>query len=102
MKLFGLYPEIWTMSKTVFRNNPITSIKALLKEIGMGRYECALKDNGLFESKPISMDGFLVEYETDTHDVNLYYTYPSRVVCFIIPVLGFWNVPIYYRVRDRK
>jgi hypothetical protein len=90
------------MSKTVFRNYNITSIKALLKEIGKERYECALKDNGLHENKPISMDGFFVEYETDTHDVNLYYKYPSRVVCYIMPVLGFWNVPNDFWVRERK
>lgn len=90
------------MSKTVFRNYNITSIKALLKEIGKERYECALKDNGLFENKPISMYGFFVEYETDTQDVNLYYKYPSRVVCYIMPVLGYWNVPYDFWVRERK
>ena len=90
------------MSKTVFRNYDIKVIKALLKEIGQERYNCALKDVGLFESKPLSMDGFFVEYETDTHDVNLYYKYPSRIICYIIPVLGFWNVPIDNWVRERK
>ena len=48
------------MSKTVFRNYDIKVIKALLKEIGQERYNCALKDVGLFESKPLSMDGFFV------------------------------------------
>jgi len=90
------------MSKTVFRNYDLKCIKALLKEIGKERYEGALEDNGLLESKPIAMDGFFVEYETDTQDVNLYYKYPSRVVCFIMPVLGFWNVPHDHWVRERK
>ncbi|WP_291967640.1 hypothetical protein [Maribacter sp.] len=90
------------MSKTVFRNYDIKRIKALLKEIGKDRYECALKDLGLIEQKPISMDGFFVEYETDTHDIYLYYRYPSRVVFKIMPVLGFWNVPNDFWVRERK
>ncbi|MDF4220867.1 MULTISPECIES: hypothetical protein [Maribacter] len=90
------------MSKTVFRNYDIKRIKALLKEIGKERYECALKDLGLIEQKPISMDGFFVEYETDTHDIYLYYRYPSRVVFKIMPVLGFWNVPNDFWVRERK
>ena len=90
------------MSKTVFRNYDLKCIKALLKEIRKERYEAALKDIGLFESKPITMDGFFVEYEIDTQDVNLYYKYPSRVVRFIMPVLGFWNVPHDHWVRERK
>ncbi|TDS20648.1 hypothetical protein DFQ03_0153 [Maribacter caenipelagi] len=90
------------MSKTVFRNYDIKCIKALLKEIGKERYEHALKDLDLHKQKPISMNGFFVEYETDTHDVYLYYKYPSRVIFKIMPVLGFWNVPHEHWVRERK
>ncbi|MDF4203890.1 hypothetical protein PXD56_13030 [Maribacter sp. SA7] len=90
------------MSITVFRNYDIKSIKGLLKEIGQERYECALKDLGLLEQRPISMKGFFVEYETDTQDIYLYYRYPSRVVFKILPVLGFWQVPHDHWVRERK
>ncbi|MBU2902995.1 hypothetical protein [Maribacter dokdonensis] len=90
------------MSITVFRNYNITSIKALLKEVGKERYECALKDIGLLNQKPISMSGFFIEYETDTHDIYLYYKYPSRVIFRIMPVLGFWNLPHEHWVRERK
>jgi hypothetical protein len=43
--------------------------------------------------KPLGMDGFFVEYEVDTKDINLYYKYPSKITLFIMPVLGFWGVP---------
>ena len=81
------------MSKTVFRNFDMSSIKQLLKEIGKERYEAALADNNIIQ-KPLSMNGFFVEYELDTQDINLYYKYPSRVILFIMPVLGYWGVPI--------
>ena len=48
------------------------------------------------------MDGFFVEFEPDTLDFNLYYKYPSRLIIFIMPVLGYWNVPIDNWVRERK
>ncbi|WP_276493911.1 hypothetical protein [Maribacter zhoushanensis] len=69
----------------------------LLKEIGKER-----KDAELYENKPLSMDGFYVQFEPDTLNFNLYYKYPSRVIMFIIPVLGYWNVPIDNWVRERK
>ena len=81
------------MSIVMFRNRDTEAIKILLKEIGKARYECALKDAGLLEQRPISMSGFYVEYRTDTQDINLYYRYPSNTVFFIMPVLGFWGVP---------
>jgi len=90
------------MSKIIFRNYDLKRIKDLLKEIGKERYVAALKDAGLHENKPLSMDGFFVEFEPDTLDFNLYYKYPSRVIKFIMPVLGYWNVPIDDWVRDRK
>jgi hypothetical protein len=76
----------------VFRNSDLTAIRQLLKEIGKERYECALKDQRI-EQKPLGMDGFFVEYEVDTKDINLYYKYPSKITLFIMPVLGFWGVP---------
>ena len=90
------------MSKIVFRNYDTKSIKGLLKEIGEERYHAALKDANLHENKPLSMDGFFVEFEPDTLDFNLYYKYPSRVIKFIMPVLGYWNVPFDNWVRERK
>jgi hypothetical protein len=76
----------------VFRNSDLTAIRQLLREIGKERYECALKDQGI-EQKPLGMDGFFVEYEVATKDINLYYKYPSKITLFIMPVLGFWAVP---------
>ena len=45
--------------------------------------------------KPLSLDGFYFEYEMNTDDIelNLYYTFPSKVTYLIMPVLGFWAVP---------
>lgn len=80
------------MSRVVFRNFDNKAIRQLLKEIGKERYECALKDAGI-DSKPMSMEGFFVEYETETSKVNLYYKYPSRTIFLIMPVHGFWGVP---------
>ncbi len=76
----------------VFRNYDLTAIRQLLKEIGKERYECALKDENIVQ-KPLSMDGFFVEFEVDTKEINLYYKYPSKITLYIMPVLGFWGVP---------
>ena len=56
----------------------------MLKEVGKERYECALKDAGLYSSRPITLQGFYFEYEMDTEGIhlNLFYRYPSRVVFF--------------------
>jgi hypothetical protein len=88
------------MSKTVFRNYDKKAIKSLLKEIGKTRFEVALEDAGM--TKPLSMDGFFVEYETETQDFNLYYEYPSKTVFYLLPVLGFWSVPTDNWIRERK
>ena len=88
----GIIPLFWIMSKIVFRNFDVESIKRLLKEIGKERYEAALEDTGI-EQKPLGMKGFFVEFEVDTKDINLYYKYPSRIELFIMPVLGYWGVP---------
>ena len=80
------------MSNFVFRNYDLKSIKNLLKEIGKERYECALKDSKI-QHKPMRMEGFYIEFEVDTLDINLYYRYPSRVSFLIMPVLGYWAVP---------
>ncbi len=89
------------MSKIVFRNYDKKAIKDLLREIGKERFECALEDAGIKE-KPLSMEGFFVEFETDALDINLYYRYPSRTTFFLMPVLGFWRVPKNLWVMERK
>lgn len=85
----------------VFRNYDLSSIRQLLKEIGKERYECALKDQGI-EQKPLGMDGFFVEFEVDTKEINLYYKYPSKITLYIMPVLGFWGVPTNHWEKHRK
>jgi hypothetical protein len=85
----------------VFRNYDLASIHQLLKEIGKERYECALKDENIGQ-KPLGMDGFFVEFEVDTKDINLYYKYPSKITLYIMPVLGFWGVPTKYWEIHRK
>lgn len=90
------------MSKTVFRNYDIKSIKNLLKEIGQDRYIAALENQGLKNHKPLTMKGFYVEFDPDTLDFNLYYRYPSRISKFIMPVLGYWHVPIDDWIRENK
>ncbi len=76
----------------VFRNYDLKAIRDLLKEIGKERYECALKDMGI-EDKPIVMNGFYVEYETESRKLSLYYRYPIGATFFIMSVLGYWAVP---------
>lgn len=91
------------MSKVVFRNYDLNAVKQLLKkEIPVERYKCALEDQGLLEQKPISWDGFFFEYDPETKKESLYYRYPSGVVYFIMPVLGYWSVPNEGWVKDRK
>ena len=79
------------MSKVIFKNSDKKAIRQLLEEIGKERYECALKDAGLSEMKPIDMNGFYVEW--DNKDVTLYYCYPSGTVFKIMNVLGYWGIP---------
>ncbi len=81
------------MSKLVFRNYDKTQLKLLLAEIGGERYQCALKDAGMENDKPMSMEGFYVEFEPDTLDFKLYYRYPSRTTFLIMSVLGYWRIP---------
>lgn len=88
------------MSKSIFRNYEMKSIKNLLQEIGKERYEGALLDAGLSEMKPIGMKGFYLEW--DNQDVHLYYKYPSGTICFIIDALGFGAVPAEGWVMERK
>ncbi|WP_430909228.1 hypothetical protein [Maribacter sp. 2-571] len=81
------------MSIVIFRNHDKKAIKELLKEIGKERYENALKDAGLDKQPPIGMDGFYIEYKVKTHEVDLYYRYPSNTKFYIMSVLGFWLIP---------
>lgn len=77
----------------VFRNNDVKAIKKLLKEIGVERYKCALKDEGISQP-PISMNGFYLEYDTSTGNIGLFHKYPSKITLFIMSVLGYWSLPI--------
>ena len=79
------------MSKIIFKNSDKKAIRGLLKEIGKERYEGALKDAGITETKPIGLDGFYVEW--DNKDVTLYYRYPIGTIVKIMEVLGYWNIP---------
>jgi len=56
-------------------SNDLIAVRQLLKEVDKERYESALKNQGIAQ-KPLGMNGFFVEYEVDTKDINLYYQYP--------------------------
>ncbi|UII79987.1 hypothetical protein [Flagellimonas sp. CMM7] len=88
------------MSKEVFRNYDKKAIKSLIREMGKERFDCAIKDSGM-ESRPLTMEGFFIEFQPDKEDFILYYMYPSRVVFKIISVLGFWAVPDSGWVKER-
>ncbi len=90
------------MSKVVFRNYDKKAVRQLLLEVGQDRYECALKDAKIL-SKPLSLDGFYFEYEMNTEkiELNLFYRYPSRITFLIMPVLGYWAVPLKGWVMQR-
>ncbi|CAM4411252.1 hypothetical protein [Zobellia nedashkovskayae] len=79
------------MSNVVFQITDITAIKLLLKEIGEERYNCALKDNGLSDMKPLTMHGFYIEW--DNGNIDLYYRYPSGKSFKLMTVLGLQRVP---------
>jgi hypothetical protein len=87
------------MSKIAFRNYDKQAIKALLKEMGKDRYECALRDVGLSDMKPMGLTGFFIEW--NDMEVRLYHRYPSGTELFIVDVLGFWAVPNEGWVRVR-
>ncbi|CAZ96850.1 hypothetical protein [Zobellia galactanivorans] len=79
------------MSKVVFRHTDLKVIKLLLKELGKERYDCALKDSGLSQSKPITMHGFFIEW--DEGNIDLHYTYPSGRSFKLMTVLGMQRIP---------
>ena len=87
------------MSKVIFRNYNKKATRLLLKEIGKERYENALKDVGLSEMKPMSLEGFYVEW--NDNEVLLYHRYPSGTIFCIIDVLGFWAVPYDEWIMER-
>jgi len=47
------------------------------------------------------MDGFYLEFETDTKSIKLYHRYPIGDVFFIMNVLGYWCVPEKNWVMER-
>ena len=64
----------------------------MLKEIGKQRYECPLVDSG-FPGSSLSMKGFYVEFETETGNIKLYFTFPMSQPKHVMSVSGFWAVP---------
>ncbi|WP_350291097.1 hypothetical protein [uncultured Croceitalea sp.] len=88
------------MSIVVFRNYNLQEIKSLMEEIGKERMKCALKDAGM--ERPLSMEGFYLEYEVKSQNINLYFRYPSNTSFFLLPILGFWRIPKNGWVMERK
>ena len=80
------------MSKLIFRNDNKAAIRKLLEEIGVERYECALKDEKI-DQKPLGMKGFYIDFIPKTGEYKLFHTYPSGVTLFIMDVLGYWRIP---------
>nr|WP_298929880.1 hypothetical protein [uncultured Allomuricauda sp.] len=80
------------MSKLVFRNYDEKAIVSLMKEIGKERVRCAIKDSGM-ESRPLTMEGFFIEFQPEKEDFILFFRYPSGVLFELMSVLGFWRIP---------
>lgn len=79
------------MSKIVFRNYDKKAIRNLLREIGKERYQYAI-DDADFISPPLSMEGFFVEYEPWSGNIELYFRFPMCQPQHIMSVLGYWAV----------
>lgn len=82
------------MSKKVFINNNKKAIKAILDKIGKEAYYEALKKQGLEEQKPISMNGFYLQFEVDSKDLDIWYRYPGGLKVKLLSALGYWEVPV--------
>ena len=83
-----------------FRNYDKKILKNLLKEIGEYRYNQALENMKVGNSKPLSMDGFYVE-ATENY-IKLCYMYPSRFKLMIMDVNRYENIPVegWLRVKE--
>lgn len=70
-------------------------MRALLKEIGGKNYWRAIADCGeiYMEQKPIGVDGHYLEFECETEDIFLYYSYGGGTVIKILQMNGFWAIP---------
>lgn len=80
------------MSKIVFRNYDQKAIEDLMWEIGKERVRAAIFASGM-ENRPLTMDGFYVEFQPENKDFILFYMYPSRTRFQLMSVLGFWRIP---------
>ena len=83
-----------------FRNNDKMILKKLLQEIGEYRYNQALENMKIGNSKPLSMEGFYVE--ATEHYIKLCYMYPSRYKLMIMDVDRYENIPVegWLRVKE--
>ena len=83
-----------------FRNYDKKILKNLLKEIGEYRYNQALENMKIGNSKPLSMEGFYVE--ATEYYIKLCYMYPSRYKLMIMDVDRYENIPVegWLRVKE--
>jgi len=83
-----------------FRNYDKATIKNLLREIGEYRYNQALENMKVGNSKPMSMEGFYLE--ATEHYLKLCYRFPSRYVLMIMDVERYENIPVdgWSRVKE--
>ena len=63
-----------------------------MKEIGKERLRAAMQDCEM-PSRPLSMEGFYIEYRPEINDFFLLFMYPSGVVFEWMSVLGYWRIP---------
>lgn len=76
----------------LFRNYDLKTIKSLLIEIGEHKYNQAMENMKIPDSKPLSMRGFYIE--ATQHYLKLCYRYPSRYVIMIMDVETYKNIPV--------
>lgn len=80
------------MSKILYRNYNTKVIRELLKEIGEYRYNQALENMKIGNSKPTSMEGFYLE--ATEYYLKICYMYPSRFVLKLMDVDRFNHIPV--------
>lgn len=84
----------------IFRNYDKKILKKLLQEIGEYKYNQALENKMIGNSKPLSMEGFFVE--ATEHYIRLCYKYPSRYILMIMDVDRCHNIPVVGWVRVKE
>lgn len=84
----------------MFRNYDKKVIRNLLMEIGEYKYNQALENMKVGNSKPLSMDGFYVE--ATQYYLKICYKYPSGYKLMIMDVSRYDNIPVegWLRVRE--